>query len=1415
MNPSCPLPAGRTAWRFALLLVALSFVSNVPALDWPAYRNDAQRSARTEEAPGKKLNLQWVYEPAHKPDPAWPMPGEESPRMHTDRAFHVTVAGQRAFFGSSADGKVYCLNTRTGKVQWSFFTDGPVRFAPQVADGRLYFGSDDGHAYCVDVTKGKLLWKYRPGPSGERIIGKGRVISLWPLRSGVLVDKGVAYFSAGVFPYEGLHICAVDAKTGKEIWTNDTAGDLAWGQTYGGMAPQGYMLTSEEMLYVPSGRGMPAAFDRKDGQFRKFLSGGGKVGGSWALIDQGQLIAGSDNKGTPIKVAFEANGTGKVGDMFANFPGVDMVMTPETAFTMTQDGIVAIRRKAYATAAREIPKMAKQRTALGKEIGVIRGSYKTLAATKAKLSKPKSETEKKELAAATLKLKKLQAKLTTTTKALSALATREKELTGARLAWNYSNPDLNCLVKAGDTIYAGGKNVALSIDLSTGEQAWTDTVDGLVIGMSVADKRLFISSDSGKIYCYAAKPVKQAARIKRSMNPAPFANSPEADRYRKAAKNILANSVQRGFALVLGAGEGQLAWELAKQSELTVVVVEHDQQRRERVRGRLDAAGMTRRVAVVDWNYADLPDYFANLIVSDEVMQTGKLSAPASEIMRTLRPAGGTLLLATTKSFNANAYLAGTDTPRALHTANNSLWKIVRPKLEGAGSWTGLYGNVANTGSSPDEHADGPFGVLWYGEPGSRNMPDRHARSVSPLAVNGRMFIQGEEIVMAYDSYNGTFLWERKITGAIRVRVDVDGSNLSATDDAIFIAANDTVHQLDAQTGRTVREFPVPPAKDGKARRWAYIAAHEGILYGSASAPLKNQYGFVWNGMIANGKWKPTAQISEAIRAIKMRDKSSLPDYLKKHFSVPDERALNMFKRDGLNWKYSNPYPGWLPDHTVTSVSDTILTSEAMFAYDINNGRLLWEHQGKDIPNISISLGEGKVFFVQDDLTNDEKKKAAAERKSLIENGVYDPHDEEKLKEKLKDYRRVVALDGTTGQTLWSKPVDLSGCGAAKLGTAFADGRLLFFGHYSNHDQSQFAKGGLEWRRITVMDTEGGNFHWSRPLNSRRRPLVMRDTIFIEPRACDLSTGNIKQRPHPVTGKPVPWEFLRPGHSCGIVTASPNSIFYRSFSAAIVNVERDSGLTLFGGTRPGCWTSIIPANGLISMQESSAGCTCSYGLRTTVVLKTKKQKGPGEWSVFITSGAMTPVSHLALNLGAPGDMRDRKGTLWFSYPRPDTASGQGSFRNYGVKFKLGENSDSKVIQRDFRGANLAGTDRPWLYTSGIEGLKSCTIPLMDGKESGVFRVRLGFMVPPSHAGKNLRFDVKLMGKTVLKNFNPISKTGAINRVTEHEFSGLKVAKDLTIELVPSDTTGATTLIQTIEIMREDKPPKQWKSAWLN
>ena len=146
--------------------------------------------------------------------------------------------------------------------------------------------------------------------------------------------------------------------------------------------------------------------------------------------------------------------------------------------------------------------------------------------------------------------------------------------------------------------------------------------------------------------------------------------------------------------------------------------------------------------------------------------------------------------------------------------------------------------------------------------------------------------------------------------------------------------------------------------------------------------------------------------------------------------------------------------------------------------------------------------------------------------------------------------------------------MDLSGAGGTKLGTAYHDGRLLFFGHYSNHDEGPFAKGDLAWRRITTISGASGSVEWSKPLNYRRRPLIMGDRIYIEPRACSLYSGEIVQRTHPITGKSVEWEFLRPGHSCGIVTASPYSIFYRSFSAAIVNVENDTGLQLFGACGP-------------------------------------------------------------------------------------------------------------------------------------------------------------------------------------------------------------------------------------------------------
>ena len=238
------------------------------------------------------------------------------------------------------------------------------------------------------------------------------------------------------------------------------------------------------------------------------------------------------------------------------------------------------------------------------------------------------------------------------------------------------------------------------------------------------------------------------------------------------------------------------------------------------------------------------------------------------------------------------------------------------------------------------------------------------------------------------------------------------------------------------------------------------------------------------------------------------------------------------------------------------------------------------------------------------------------------------------------------------------------------MGAAYSDGLLLFFGNFGNHDAWRFSAGGLQWRRITAIHADSGQVAWSRALNYRTRPVIVGDKIILEPRACYLQTGDIVMRKHPITGQEVPWEFLRPGHTCGITAASADGLFYRSACTAFYDLAKDRGVTLFGAYRPGCAISVIPACGLLLSAEAAAGCTCSYPVRCTVALKRKPQRAQ-PWTVFVTPGDLRPVKHMAVNLGAVADMKDNEDTVWFAYPHPNT-SRYNHFPNYGVKFDLHE-----------------------------------------------------------------------------------------------------------------------------------------------
>jgi len=504
-------------------------------------------------------------------------------------------------------------------------------------------------------------------------------------------------------------------------------------------------------------------------------------------------------------------------------------------------------------------------------------------------------------------------------------------------------------------------------------------------------------------------------------------------------------------------------------------------------------------------------------------------------------------------------------------------------------------------------------------------------------------------------------------------------------------------------------------------------------------------------------------------------------------------------------------FPDWENYHLREgALTDRLMVSDMVFALDPETGKLLWKHRGQKIAHITISKGGGKIFFADSRVSPASIDQAVRERQRLIKAGTHVERPGFPVPFKERDFRTVFALDVETGNIMWRKTLDFTGCGGDTLASAYHDGVLLFFSSMGSHDWWRHESGALRWKRLTAMDAETGEVLWSHPNNYRTRPLVVGHKIFIEPRVCDLRTGAILTREHPISGRSVPYEYLRPGHTCAVTSASASMLFYRSSSAAITDFKKDNGLTLFGGIRPGCWINMIPASGVLLFPEASAGCTCSFPLRGTVVLKHRPDRWP-KGTVFITHGPLTPVKHFAINLGAPSDMRDENGTVWFAYPNPDTNYLQNHYPDYGVKFDLNEIilPGMGFFNRDYRKLGGRGWDRPWLVTSGAVGLTRLDISLIDdiwGETPGSYTVRLGFRAPEGERKGRRIFHIHIQDSLRLEDFDIAAETGADTSVIIKEFTGVRVENRLTIRLRPqvqNPDLHHAPLLNFIEIQRED------------
>lgn len=215
--------------------------------DWPAYQGNNYRTATTKVAIPRKVVRQWTFQPSSPSLPTAPV-----------------VAGGVVFVGDH-NGTVRALNTSDGKVKWKAYTGGAIFFPPAVWEGRVYVGSADGHVYAFEATSGRLLWRFRAAPVRRLIPVFGKLTSTWPVAGGVVVDQGVVYAAAGIAHYDGTHVYALDAITGKVRWYNDTCGTLS-AKVKSGVSLQGSLLLRGDQLCFAGGNVCAlACFDLKTG----------------------------------------------------------------------------------------------------------------------------------------------------------------------------------------------------------------------------------------------------------------------------------------------------------------------------------------------------------------------------------------------------------------------------------------------------------------------------------------------------------------------------------------------------------------------------------------------------------------------------------------------------------------------------------------------------------------------------------------------------------------------------------------------------------------------------------------------------------------------------------------------------------------------------------------------------------------------------------------------------------------------------------------------------------------------------------------------------------------------------------------------------------------------------------------------
>ena len=1344
-----------------LLILAIQFLlaASLCAGDWPAYKLDAARSGVAVEGLSFPLAERWVYEPTQSPRPAWPEPGKELHRTDFDYAFQPVVAGGLVYFGSSADDTVRALDVKSGELVWRFTTDGPVRFAPAIAQGKAYVVSDDGFLYCLDAGTGELVWRFCAGEGSDRIIGNGRLIARYPCRSGALVVDDVVYVTAGMWPTEGVYVYALDAETGKELWCNDSSGNIyvdlphAVANGFSGVAPQGYLVASEDFLLVPTGRSVPAAFDRHTGRLLHYkpekthYHGASYGGGVWCTTVE-DLYFHTNNRSQNPSEAY-------IGE----------------AEPSSQDGMIVYS------------------LVTGDQVCHLPGKYRVLVSGGVVYAAGNGSIEAIDL----------------------EVVRRTKRVLPRDARWTVPHrARVYCLAMAGEVLLTGNRDSIAAFRVADGKPVWLVDLKGQQVrGMAVADGRLVAATHRGELLCFGAG--------KGGAAPRHVKDEPELSAISDEQKGKVNDIVQRtgkseGYALVVGEPDTRLAEALARQTGLHVVSLLGDAARLTSERERLVDAGLYgSRVAVYateDPKDLRLPPYFADLVVVSGL--AGGVSP--RECYRVLRPCGGALCFLGLDGAARKKFVRDAEIPRT--EIEGSI--VIRGKLPGAGEWRYPWADGGRRGIGNESSVRFPIEVLWFGGPGPGRLVDRHLMTSPPVSTNGRVFLQGQNHVLAFDAYNGRELWSEPIEEVGREYAQYYSSSLVVDDESVFVVQRDKCLRLSQVTGEVLSTYTIPASViSGTAppivpdyvdiewpKAWQVIGP-----FSEGKAPLPREaLKAVPRRIVVHGKEYVAAGLEAEddivdftaifggydLKPLRPGEKQSAHPRRGKQFSYHDvgrvcyafakidcpksgklligagadwgmqwyldgEPVFNALRNDG-----SSSRRGFY-DRQVCSPKDEffdvdVTEGEHVLAVMVTAGSRGWAmasasmaSKAKELMPVATGTNPNVpnlrdlvwgYLSVTDDLLLGSYNVPVAAGQAAESHLLW-----------RSESKAVFALDKEDGSLRWTyrpRPDRV----VANIEIAFGDGRLFLIDGTSKADlvrarrrnekaqaeltlvSLNLADGSELWRQDDVpmlgdrsvlsrlktnishlfmgqpswghlvyadgvvlyganatYDGATGKKLWQKSISPGKLPVVYGDKIITSSSALDLRTGEQCMAEDLLTGESVPWRYPR-AYGCGPVAGCQNMLFFRSGADGFFDMQTE-GTTNFGGVRAGCARTLLAANGLLIHPQSYSGCGCSYNYKSNLAFISAPDRGD-TWYVFPRRAVTGLIKQMAINFGAPGDRKDGQGTAWLGFPRPmlNTAC--------PAPLTLSMNEAACSYRRRVTGA-IEKTDVPWVYSSGLSG----------------------------------------------------------------------------------------------------------------